>query len=94
MIFSFILAILYFISSNLGKTLYFGDYSHRNTLVRGHIGGVSGGRIYMTGRHVEIDGKITVSHHQFIEPPPTLKTPCYELDELRLRFTICYHIDR
>lgn len=45
----------------ISDSLYFGDYSHRNTLVRGHIGGVSGGRIYMTGRHVEIDGKITAN---------------------------------
>lgn len=29
--------------------------------MRGHIGGVSGGRIYMTGRHVDIDGKITAN---------------------------------
>ena len=40
--------------------MYFGDEPHRNTLVRGHIGGVSGGRIYMYGRHVDIDGEITV----------------------------------
>jgi hypothetical protein len=45
----------------ISDSLYFGDYSHRNTLVRGHIGGVSGGKIYMTGRHVDIDGKITAN---------------------------------
>lgn len=44
----------------ISDSLYFGDSTHRNTLVRGHIGGVSGGRIYMTGRHVDIDGEITV----------------------------------
>ncbi|XP_076091252.1 uncharacterized protein LOC143063127 [Mytilus galloprovincialis] len=45
---------------NYRDSLYFGDSTHRNTLVRGHIGGVSGGRIYLTGRHVDIDGEITV----------------------------------
>ena len=45
----------------ISDSLYFGDDSHRNTIVRGHVGGVSGGRIYMTGRHVEIDGRITAN---------------------------------
>lgn len=49
-----------FVSLCFSDYLYFGDEPYGNKVVDGIIGGSGGGRIAINGRHVDIDGTISV----------------------------------